>query len=354
MSIIIFILILAVLVLVHEFGHYITAKKNGILVEEFGFGYPPRLFSIKIKDTVYSINLIPLGGFVKVYGEEYHEKINPKLKKMSFSTKKPYQKALVLVAGIIGNFILGWVLISYLFTQGVPTPTNKVIIEQIQKNSPAETVGIKPNDIVIRVADNTGKSYLVKSSDEFISFTKKNLDKPIVLEIDRQGQTIKKTLVPRSKYPTGQGPLGVIISSFIEKKFPWYQAPFYGLVEAFNITYRIVVELLKTIFQFITLQKPKAKVAGPIGIAYYTSQVIKFGKNAVLELMALLSLNLAVVQLLPFPALDGGRLAFVIYEWVTKKKVNQNFEKYLNLIGFVLLITLAIVISVNDIIRIYK
>ena len=115
MSIIIFILILSLLILVHEMGHFLVAKKNGVLVEEFGFGYPPRLFGFKIGETFYSLNLIPLGGFVKLYGEEYQEKITSDLKKRSFVSKKPWQKILVIVAGIIGNFLLGWVLISYLF-----------------------------------------------------------------------------------------------------------------------------------------------------------------------------------------------------------------------------------------------
>jgi len=343
------------LVLVHEFGHFITAKKQGILVEEFGFGYPPRLLSVKIGETVYSINLIPLGGFVKVYGEEYQEKIDPKLKSRSFTAKKPWQKSLVLVAGIIGNFLLGWVLISYLFTQGVPTPTNKVIVEQVAKKSPAAQAGIKEGDIIQYFAvSNSQKSIKLESADDLISYSKKYAGSQIVLTIKRNEETLIKKITPRVKPPSGEGPLGIAITSYLEKKYPWYQAPFYGLVEALNITKKITVELIKTIIQFVGSQKPSVEVSGPIGIASYTSKVIKFGKNAVLELIALLSLNLAIVNLLPFPALDGGRLVLVLYEWFTKRKVNKDFEKYLNLIGFVLLLTLAAVISVNDIIRLTK
>jgi regulator of sigma E protease len=148
--------------------------------------------------------------------------------------------------------------------------------------------------------------------------------------------------------------LGVVITSFVEKKYPWYQAPFFGLAEAFNITWTIVSELSKTVFQLISFQKPKVDVAGPIGIARYTGEAIKFGSNAVLELIALLSLNLAVVNILPFPALDGGRLAFVLYEIVTKRRVNQNFERNLNLAGMIILIALAILISIHDVIKIYR
>jgi regulator of sigma E protease len=355
MSIIIFLLILSLLVLVHEFGHFFAAKKQGILVEEFGFGYPPRLLSIKIGETIYSLNLIPLGGFVKVYGEEYQEKISKKLSARSFSHKKPWQKALVLVAGILGNFFLGWLLISYLFTQGVPSPTNKIIVEQIVKNSPAALADIKEGDIVKSLATANNKiTANLKNTDELINYSKKYAGQEIVLKIERNGKILNKKLVPRQKPPSGQGPLGLVITSFEEKKYPWYQAPFYGLLEALNITKKIAAEIIKMIVQFFSFKKPAVEVTGPIGIAHYTSQVIKFGKNAVLELIALLSLNLAIVNLLPFPALDGGRLVFVIYEWTTKRKVNKNFEKYLNLIGFIFLLTLAAVISVNDIIRLTK
>jgi len=355
MSIIIFLLILSLLVLVHEFGHFFAAKKQGILVEEFGFGYPPRLLSIKIGETVYSLNLIPLGGFVKVYGEEYQEKISKKLSSRSFSHKKPWQKALVLVAGILGNFFLGWLLISYLFTQGVPTPTNKIIIEQVAKNSPAALAEIKEGDVVKSLIISNNKTNLhLKTAEELIKYSKKYAGQEIILKIERNGKILEKKLVPRKKPPAGQGPLGLAISSFEEKKYPWYQAPFYGLIEALNITKKIAVEVIKIIVQFVSFKKPAVEVTGPIGIAHYTNKIVKFGKNAVLELIALLSLNLAIVNLLPFPALDGGRLVFVIYEWVTKRKVNKNFEKYLNLIGFILLLTLAAVISVNDIIRLTK
>lgn len=354
MSILIFLLILGLLVLVHELGHFLVAKKNGILVEEFGIGFPPRIFGIKIEETLYSINLIPLGGFVKVYGEEYHEKVKPALRKKSFVGKKPWQKAAVLLAGAAGNFILGWVLISYLFTQGLPAPVNKVIVENVQKNSPAEKAGLRANDSIIKLTTVNKKSYPITSGDDLVRLTKKNSDQPIILEINRQGKIIKKTLIPRSHPPAGQGPLGIVISSFIEKKYPWYQAPFYGLVQAFQITKKIIVELVKTIFLFFTFKKPAVELAGPIGIAYFTNKVIKFGKNALLELTALLSLNLAVIQLLPFPALDGGRLTFVLYEWITKKKINEDFEKKLNLAGFAVLLTLIIIVSINDVIKIFR
>lgn len=342
MSIIIFILILAILVLVHELGHFIAAKKSGVLVEEFGIGFPPRIFSLKYKETIYSVNVIPLGGFVKLYGEEYHEKIVNKNR--TFVFKKPWQKALIIIGGVVGNFLLGWLLISFLFTQGVPVPTNKVIIEKVQANSPAESAGIAEKDIILNFT----------SASDLINYTKKFAGQKITLVILRGNQQRKINLVPRKNPPAGEGPLGVVITSFVEKKYPWYQAPFFGLVEAAKITQRIVIELIKTLVQLLTLQRPPVEVAGPIGIARYTNQAIKFGKNAVLEFIALLSLNLAVINILPFPALDGGRLVFVFYEWVTKKRVNQTIERYVNSIGIIILLSLAVIISINDLAKIYR
>src|SRR3989344_3103374 len=359
MSIVVFIIILGILVLVHEFGHFIAAKKNGVRVEEFGLGCPPRLFGKKIGETIYSLNLFPIGGFVKLYGEEYHElqktsNLKPptsNLQHRAFAFKKPWQKASIIVAGVLSNFILGWFVISFLFTQGVPTPLNKVLIENVLTNSPAKQAGLRAKDYVVRL-DKDGKSYILSSPNDLTILTQKFLGQKISLLVEREGKKLSLELTPRKNPPKGQGPLGIVITSpFIEKKYPWYQAPFYGLIEAFNITKKIVVEFGRIIIQLITLHKPEVDVAGPIGIAQYTGQAIKFGKNAVLELLALLSLNLAVINILPFPALDGGRLVFVIYEWTTKKRVNKTVERYVNLFGIIVLLSLALVISIRDVTR---
>lgn len=354
MSILVFIIILAVLVLVHEFGHFIAAKRQGVKVEEFGFGFPPRLFGRKIGETIYSINLIPLGGFVKLYGEEYHEiKKKSKASGRAFINKKPWQKALIVVAGVIGNFLLGWILISFLFTQGVPVPTSQVIIDRVSPSTPAARAGLKEKDVVKKIVVGD-KQYVLQSATDLIDLTKKFSGREMTLSVLRGNKEVSLNITPRKNPPPGEGPLGVTITSFIEKKFPWYSAPVFGLIESVNITKNIVAELTKIIVQLVTLQKPTAQIAGPIGIVQFTSQAIKFGKNAVLELVALLSFNLAIVNILPFPALDGGRLVFVLYEWVSRRPSPKTIEKYANLIGFITLITLALLISFNDIIRIYR
>ncbi len=357
MYIVVFIIILAVLVLIHELGHFLAAKRNGILVEEFGFGFPPRIWGIKKGETLYSINLLPIGGFVKLFGEEYHEegskKHSGKHPSRAFINKTPAQKAFVIIAGVLGNFLLAWVLISYLFTQGVPTPTNKVIVESVQKHSPAEAAQLLPGDVINRITVG-GTIYQLKSTHDLTTYSKKFAGQYVIFSVSTSGKERNVMIVPRLTPPAGEGPLGVGITSYEVKKYVWYKAPFFGLAHSFAITQKIVTELGSMAFNFFTLKKTNVDVAGPIGIAQYTGQAIKFGNNAVLELMALLSLNLAVINILPFPALDGGRLMFVLYEWITKRRVNKRVEQYINMFGMGTLLLLAALITISDVLKLVK
>lgn len=357
MYIVVFIIILAVLVLIHELGHFLAAKKNGIRVEEFGFGFPPRIWGFKRGDTLYSINLLPIGGFVKLFGEEYHEENAKHRSKVdadkAFINKTPAQKAFVIIAGVLGNFLLAWILISYLFTQGVPTPTNKVLVEKTLKNSPAEQAHLQPGDQLTRITVGSNMITLSSTAD-LTNYSKKYAGQRVIFTIKSQGKEKNIMIIPRLTPPQGEGPLGLLITSYEEKKYSWYQAPFYGLIHSYTITKTIVMELGKTAFNFFTMKKTNVDVAGPIGIAQYTGQAIKFGQNAVLELMALLSLNLAVINILPFPALDGGRLMFILYEWITKRRVNKNVEKYINMFGMGTLLFLAAAITIHDVFKLFS
>lgn len=362
MSIIIFFLILSILVLIHELGHFLVAKKNRVYVEEFGFGLPPRLFGLKKGETIYSFNLLPFGGFVKLLGEEQEElkvkKLPQNLKNRTFIGKKPWQRALIIVAGVAANFLLGWLIISYLFTQGVPIPTNKVIVEKVMVNSPADSAGLKSNDVIksvkVKAADSQPIIYPLTSTQDLIDLSKKYNDQEIRLTIQRNTEEYTVPIIPRKNPPPGQGPLGIIITSFVVKKYSWYQAPIFGLAESIKITVVTVKELIRTLFLFLTGQKVEVEVAGPVGIAKITSTAVKFGNNAVLQLLGLLSLNLAVINILPFPALDGGRLSLIVYEAISKKKVDAKIEKRLNLIGFAILLSLIILVTINDIIKLFK
>ncbi len=353
MYVVVFIIILAILVLIHELGHFLAAKKNGIKVEEFGFGFPPRIWGFQKGETLYSINLLPIGGFVKLYGEEYHEeKRGTPLpdSTRAFINKSPLQKMAVVVAGVVGNFILAWILISYLFTQGVPTPTQHVIVETISKGSPAARAQLKSGDVLTQMTVN-GQSYALHSTQELISYSKRFAGQPVRFLVQRNQVTTPITMTPRTQPPAGQGPLGISVTSYEVKRYPWYRAPFYGLVHAVTITKQIVIELSSTAVRFFTFQNVQVDVAGPVGIAQYTGQAIRFGQNAVLELMALLSLNLAIINILPFPALDGGRLVFIIYEMLAKRPVNRRVEQYVNMFGMLTLLALAAIITVHDVMK---
>ncbi|MBP7966929.1 site-2 protease family protein [Candidatus Woesebacteria bacterium] len=347
-----FFIILVILVLIHEFGHFIAAKKSGVYVEEFGFGFPPRLIGKKIGETLYSFNLLPLGGFVRLFGEEYHEEGKKKETEIpshrAFINKKPWQKAIIIGAGVVMNFILGWALISYLFTVGTPVPAG-ISIEQVQKGSPAATAGLKKGDKLEKIKVN-GSEIMLKTTPDLVNAAKKYGDQEVDLYISRGGATNAIKITPRSKPPEGQGSLGIVINQLVEtKKYPWYTAPFYGLIEAATMTKTILVELLKIPLQFFTAQKTNVEFSGPVGIAKIVGEARKYGINALLEITALLSLNLAVVNILPFPALDGGRMIFVFYEWITRKKPNQDLEKYLNLAGIIILLSLSALITIWDI-----
>jgi regulator of sigma E protease len=335
------------------------AKKMGVKVEEFGIGLPPRLFGFKKGETLYSVNLLPIGGFVKLYGEEYDELDRRGKARLAhnmnrtFVNKKPWQKTLIVLGGVIGNFLLGWFIFSYLVTQGIPVPTNKVVVETITRNSPAAIAGLQEKDVIKKILFENN-AIVLTSANTLIEETKKSAGKRIKLLVERNQKQLTVDLIPRIDPPKGEGPLGISITSYIEKKYPWYTAPFYGLIEAFSISSKIATELGKMLYNLVTLHKQNVDVAGPIGIANLAGQAIKFGKNAFLEFLALLSLNLAIINILPFPALDGGRLVFVLYEGLTKKKPNKNFEKYTNLIGFIMLLSLAALITVSDIFKLIK
>jgi len=334
----------------------------GVKVEEFGIGLPPKLFGIKKGETLYTVNLLPIGGFVKLFGEEYNEldrRGKARLahnKNRTFVNKKPWQKTLIVLGGVLGNFLLGWLIFSFLVTQGIQVPTNKVTVDKVTNNSPASIAGLQEKDVILKFVPPISPISLIPltSSTSLINLTQKYAGKNIKLLVQRNNQQLIINLVPRINPPKGEGPLGISINSYIEKKYPWYTAPYYGLIEASNITFKIASELGKLLFGLITFQKQNVDVAGPIGIANLANQAIKFGGNAFLQFLALLSLNLAIINIFPFPALDGGRLVFVLYEGITKRKPNKNFEKYTNLIGFIMLLSLAALITVNDIIKLIR
>lgn len=367
---IVVVVIFSILIIIHELGHFLAAKKVGIKVEEFGFGLPPRIWGVKKGETIYSINWLPIGGFVRLYGEEgleagesksnRHKTVDQKLSKRAFYNRPIWQRVVVITAGVAMNFLLGIIVISYLFTQGVMVPTDRVHIEKIISGSPAETVGLKEKDVIKQLTINNqpfdsaqGKQIIIKSGDQLTKTTKEHLGEKIILLISRNDQEFEVSIVPRKDYPKDQGPMGVVISNYEEKKYSLLEAPIKGTKETIYLSWELTKGISRTLWKLISFQPIPKDVAGPIGIAQLTGQAIKFGNRAVLELLGLLSLNLAIVNILPFPALDGGRLLFIAIEAVTGKRVKVNWERYIHQAGMIVLLALMILITVNDVVRIF-
>lgn len=356
-TIIVVLLIFIILVLIHELGHFLAAKYFGMEVEEFGFGLPPRIWGKKIGGTLYSINALPFGGFVKIHGEEETEdsdKSSEKNSDRAFYNYPKKQRLVVLSAGVLMNFLLATLVISYIFTKGVYMPSDMVRIEEVMPNSPAEKSGLKIGDTI-----NTVNGKKIINTEVFRKEIDKNKGKKVrigFIRKDENGRVLVAAAIgiPRVKYPIDQGPFGVAISQFELKTYPWYQAPFYGLKEAFILSWQMVSGLGIILWRLVTMAEVPKDVAGPIGIGQITGQAIKYGFMAVVQLLGLLSLNLAVINFLPIPGLDGGRAVFVILEKVIGRKVRVKIEQRAHQIGLLFLFSLAILVTINDVLRIVK
>ena len=345
MDLIIFIVALSILVLVHEWGHFMAARKTGVKVEEFGLGLPPKIIGKKIKGTIYSLNWLPIGGFCKLYGED---PTNPgeKDKKESFFYKKPWQKLIIVLGGVFMNLVLAIAIFSLVYSiLGVPKETDKVKVLEVVKNSPADISGIKENDWVVAV-----NGVEVKTPNQLTDEIAKYKGKKVKLTIND-----KEVLVEvRENPPVGEGSMGVAISNTEMVKLPWYQ--FYegikaGFEEAYYWGEIIFGGVIKMIGGLFSGNVPK-DVSGPIGMYQATSSINKNqGLLAVIHFFGIISVNLAIVNILPFPALDGGRIIFVIYEMITKKRANQKVESVVNNIGMLILLSLILLVTIGDVTR---
>ncbi len=339
-DVLIFIAILSVLVFVHELGHFIAARRGGIRVEEFGMGLPPRLWGKQIGETLYSINLLPIGGFVRLYGEDATDAEalhHPR----SFMAKPPLTKTKVLLAGVSANFLLGFVLLTVLFRLGVPEATRNPIVQEVTVASPAAQAGILPGDIIFslngqEINDTEGLSSGIASVG----------DVPVKLVVLRQGTELPFELTPQN------GLIGVLVSNSQEVQYPWQQAWLKGLEAAIVTTGAMVQGLRVFLVDLFSTGQISEQVAGPVGIAQMTGLAADLGYKFLLQFTGILSLNLALINILPFPALDGGRLIFVVWEGLTGRKVNQKMERQAHLVGMLFLLLLIFLVTVQDIKRI--
>ena len=344
-TILTFLLVLSILVLVHELGHFIVARLAGVWVEEFGFGIPPRIVGKKIGNTIYSINLLPFGGFVRLHGESSDQGI--KKPKKAFLNKSKVQRLGILLAGVAMNFLLAVVAFGIVYSlTGVPRESKNVKIVDIAAGSPAQISGLVVGDVVRKVGSEE-----VETTQEFITLIELEKGNKVQIEIDSG----KKIIVsPRENPPEGEGPLGVAISTMEIYFPPIWQRPFYGAYYGFQDAYfwgREVVGGIGTVLSGLSRGQAPRDLAGPVGIYALTSEVSKFGTLALIHFVGILSVNLAILNILPFPALDGGRVLFVIIETFIGKRITPKVEAAFHTVGMAILLFLLLAITARDIQR---
>ncbi|MES2213213.1 MAG: site-2 protease family protein [Patescibacteria group bacterium] len=364
MGIIIFIISLAILILVHEFGHFIVAKKSGIRVDEFGLGFPPKLWSKRVGETLYTLNAIPFGGFVKIFGEDPHSgDITPENKSRSMFYKPKWVQALVLVAGVTFNIIFAWLLISLGFMIGLPSPVEHsgfgqvrdahVVVTSVLPKSPAEIAGLRTGDTIVFVAAGTQSLQDETLTPEKISNLVKDSTDSNIDILYRRGDTqpVVATVEPNTTVVSGRRAIGISMENIGTLKLSVPLALVEGAHTTALLIKNTVTGLAGFLWSIVTFTSDFSQVSGPIGIAGVVGQAKTLGFVYLLSLIALISVNLAVINLVPFPALDGGRLFMILIEVIIRRPINPKIVQWVNAVGFVLLIILMVIISGHDIIR---
>ncbi len=345
LTIVAFVVIFSIVVFVHELGHFAVAKLAGVRVEEFGFGYPPRLLRIaKRGDTEYTINAIPIGGFVRVTGE--NDPADPN----SLARRSPWLRGAFLVAGPVMNVVLAAILFALSFMLGVFTPVQGtgVGVYAVATGSPAERAGLQTGDTIVTV---NGKP--IGSVQDLQAVVNANLDREVTLGVNRDGKPLPQPikLVPRSSHPENEGAMGIATGDPLQRvSYPLGQALWLGLSRTLWTALSIIGGLVEMVRGQIA-----PDLTGPIGIAQMTAQIVKTGFVQLIEWTAFLSINLFIINLLPIPALDGGRLVFVVLEILRGgRRVDPQKEGFVHLVGIVLLLGLFVVISYFDVVRLVQ
>lgn len=352
-TVLIFLIVLGILVLVHELGHFGTAKLMGMKIYEFGIGFPPKIWSKKGKDgVIYSINAIPLGGFVNLRETEI-EGSEPN----SFVNKKPWQRAVVILAGVAMNFLLCMVLLSVGYMFGLPQSVDqealnsglvkdyKIQVVTVLDNMPAKAAGIEIGDVLKSVDGQE-----IKSVKDLIAFASTKIGQDVDLTIIHNKQEISKE-IKIAEIDKGKGGIGVGLVETGVVSYPFHLAIWHGVKLTFVLTKEFIFAFADILKNLVIGQPLGVQVSGPVGIAVLTGQVAKLGFIYLLQFTALLSLNLAIINAIPFPAFDGGHLVFIILEKIRRKPVDKKIEGIIHTIGFSLLMLLIIVITFGDILR---
>jgi len=422
-SVLIFIAVLAVLVLAHEWGHFIVARKNGIKVEEFGFGFPPRIFGVQVlsgkkisklkgpeniavdvqtdtledgskvitetitdtvevtdverpikkwrfvwgskeieekegdenlyEGTIYSLNLIPLGGFVRIKGED-GENIDPD----SFGSKKIWQRVLVLVAGVTMNFLLASLLLGIGLINGLPQAVDsldkgaiitdhKIEVMAVLPGSPADTIGMQLGDQIIALGNTN-----LNNVGELQKYFNENKGNKVQISFKRGESLLQKEIIPEELAETKRGGIGVSLLESGVVSYPWYLAIPKGFKEAGVMSWEILKSFGVLISQLVQGNGEMAQqMSGPVGIAVLTGRAARLGFSYLLQFAALLSLNLAILNILPIPALDGGRVLFLVVEKIRGRALRKQLEGIIHTAGFALLMLMVIFVTYKDFVR---
>ncbi|MBI2473308.1 RIP metalloprotease RseP [Candidatus Uhrbacteria bacterium] len=351
-TLLIFLIVLSLLVFVHELGHFLMAKRMGMKVEEFGFGFPPRIWGIKRGETTYSVNAIPLGGFVKIKGESGEHSHDED----SFASKKAWQRFLVLIAGVAMNIFLAVALFSVGYMIGLPSviddslPSSarvmdeKIVVMQVLENSPAQAAGIVSGDEIVSVGgiaftrDEEARAYFAQHAGEGVEVVVKGEDETL------RTLTLTSTYLPEAK-TTGVG-IGFLSTGLVA--YPFFQAIGQGISTTYQFTFEILKAFGSLIRDLVVTQQVSMDLSGPVGIAVMTGKVAAMGLIYLLQFTAVLSINLAIINVLPFPALDGGRILFLLIEKIRGRAVNQKIEVVVHNLGFMLLMVLVVLVTYKD------
>ncbi|MFA6427085.1 MAG: RIP metalloprotease RseP [Candidatus Magasanikbacteria bacterium] len=394
-TILIFILILGILVLVHEFGHFITARKSGMKVFEFGFGYPPRAVGVyrdpqtkkfkwvfgRVKSpkgdhaadlintvgggereeefsaTLYSLNWLPIGGFCKIKGEN-GEGVE---EKDSFGYQKAWKKIIVLCAGVVMNFFLAVLVLGLGFMIGLPTDFSQgvdrkaiiveqpqVIIQQAEKGMPAEKAGLQFGDKVLKINEEP-----IETTQELIDYVSTKSGETLLFTIDRSNEEKVVSIIPEFSSELNRAVIGIMPADAGIIRYPWYLALYKGLVASVFGLLNIFIAFYLLIKNLVMGQGLLFDVSGPVGIATVVGQSAKLGFNYLLNVTAMISLSLAAINILPIPALDGGRILFILIAKVIRRPVPMKYEQLAHTLGFVLLMLLVVVVTWRDVARLF-
>ena len=358
MTILIFLLIIGSLVLVHEFGHFITAKKSGIRVEEFGIGFPPRIVGLKYGETLYSINLIPFGGFVRIFGEDPEQKeLSPQERKVSFAHKHPLVQGLVIAAGILFNFLFAWVLLTAALMSGLQVPANfagvtkgELVITSVLPKSPAEVAGLASGDILLFLRDEA-ISLQELTPEKVSSFIAGSQSKDIRVLYQRGNENFTTTIAPKEGIIVGRRAIGISMDMLADAHLSFFEAVPAGLSATVILTQRSAQALFAFFGGLLIGSSNFSQVTGPVGLVGVVGDASRLGFVHLLFLAAGISIQLAVVNVIPFPALDGGRLLFLFIETIKGSPIRPSFVRAAHGVGFILLLALMFAVTWSDIVR---